>query len=240
MEKKGFTLAEVLITLAIIGVVAALTIPTVVRNYQKTQTVTQLKKTYSALSNTTNLAIAEQGPIAGWVVYNYNETVPGTSLKGSEYFAKTYLMPYLKVSKDCGTATSGNCAYVTRWMNGNDMGAFNSSAYYKFVLNDGAIVAVAAQNFVQDGYTYIRANLFLDINGQKKPNIGGKDVHELLYFLQGNANPGKFVPWGYTRDREDILHNPSWGCNKNATSTTEFCTALIMRDGWQMKDDYPW
>jgi prepilin-type N-terminal cleavage/methylation domain-containing protein len=42
--KKAFTLAEVLITLAIIGVVAALTIPTVVRNYQKTQTVTQLKK----------------------------------------------------------------------------------------------------------------------------------------------------------------------------------------------------
>jgi prepilin-type N-terminal cleavage/methylation domain-containing protein len=47
--KQGFTLAEVLITLAVIGVVAALTIPTVVRNYQKTQTVTKLKKTYSAM-----------------------------------------------------------------------------------------------------------------------------------------------------------------------------------------------
>ncbi len=61
MQKKGFTLAEILITLAIIGVVAVLTIPTVVRNYQKTQTVTQLKKVYSALSNTTNFAIADYG-----------------------------------------------------------------------------------------------------------------------------------------------------------------------------------
>jgi prepilin-type N-terminal cleavage/methylation domain-containing protein len=65
MQKPAFTLAEVLITLAIIGVVAALTIPTVVRNYQKQETITRLKKAYSALANTTNLAMAEYGPLEG-------------------------------------------------------------------------------------------------------------------------------------------------------------------------------
>jgi prepilin-type N-terminal cleavage/methylation domain-containing protein len=65
MQKKGFTLSEVLITLAVIGTVAALTIPAVVSNYQKHQTVTRLKKTYSALANTTNLAIADHGPVEG-------------------------------------------------------------------------------------------------------------------------------------------------------------------------------
>ena len=48
--KKGFTLAEVLITLGIIGVVAALTMPTLMSNYRKHQTVTQLKKAYSEIS----------------------------------------------------------------------------------------------------------------------------------------------------------------------------------------------
>ena len=40
--KKGFTLAEVLITLGIIGVVAALTLPSLITNYRKKQTVAQL------------------------------------------------------------------------------------------------------------------------------------------------------------------------------------------------------
>ena len=48
----GFTLAEVLITLGIIGVVAAMTMPTLMTNYQKKSTATQLKKTYATISNT--------------------------------------------------------------------------------------------------------------------------------------------------------------------------------------------
>lgn len=47
--KKGFTLAEVLITLGIIGVVAALTMPTLIANYQKTAIKSQFKKSYSVL-----------------------------------------------------------------------------------------------------------------------------------------------------------------------------------------------
>ena len=48
--KAGFTLAEVLITLGIIGAVAALTMPVLVGNYQKKQTVTKLKRAFSVLS----------------------------------------------------------------------------------------------------------------------------------------------------------------------------------------------
>ena len=44
MKKIGFTLAEVLITLAIIGVVAVMTIPTLIANYQKKATATKVKR----------------------------------------------------------------------------------------------------------------------------------------------------------------------------------------------------
>ena len=51
---KAFTLAEVLITLGIIGVVAALTLPTLIQNHQKQVYVTQLKKAYSTINNAYN------------------------------------------------------------------------------------------------------------------------------------------------------------------------------------------
>jgi prepilin-type N-terminal cleavage/methylation domain-containing protein len=61
---KGFTLAEVLITLSIIGVVAALTIPTLTRNYEKQLWITQYKATYSILSQAFKM-VDEFNPTAG-------------------------------------------------------------------------------------------------------------------------------------------------------------------------------
>ena len=62
IKKFGFTLAEVLITLAIIGIVAALTIPTVVANYNKHAQYTAFMKMYNTLSNAFSLASAESSP----------------------------------------------------------------------------------------------------------------------------------------------------------------------------------
>lgn len=50
MKKKAFTLAEVLITLGIIGVVAAITMPVLINKYQEIVTVTKVKKFYSLMS----------------------------------------------------------------------------------------------------------------------------------------------------------------------------------------------
>ena len=82
--KKAFTLAEVLITLTIIGVIAALTIPNLLQKHQEQETVTRLKKAYSTLSQTTAKAIADNGPISTWEVDN-------------ETFADKYLLPYLNM-----------------------------------------------------------------------------------------------------------------------------------------------
>ena len=49
-NKLAFTLAEVLVTLGIIGVVSAMTVPTLMQNYQRQSYVTQLHKTYNEIS----------------------------------------------------------------------------------------------------------------------------------------------------------------------------------------------
>ena len=72
--KKGFTLAEVLITLAIIGVVAAMTIPTLIVNYQKREFASRLSQTFSILSNAVKMAQVEYGDVASWGYQKYYGT----------------------------------------------------------------------------------------------------------------------------------------------------------------------
>ena len=63
--KNGFTLAEVLITLVIVGVVAALTIPTLVNKTQNNQLAAAYKKTYGTLASATRMIISEEGTPKG-------------------------------------------------------------------------------------------------------------------------------------------------------------------------------
>ncbi len=226
----AFTLAEVLITLAIIGVVAALTIPTVVRNYQKQQTVVQLKKVYSALSNTTNLAIAEEGPVAGW------QLGADSSGQAAIDFANKYLIPYLKVAKNCGTKTTDDCAYI--YKNKANVKTVLDNQYLRFYLNDGTFIALRIEN--NPSVPALTATTTIDINGQKQPNLLGRDVFSYRYIIRHASYPnatGKFIPNCIGPfDRNGLLNNTTYGCN----ITGFCCAAVIMVDGWQIKDDYNW
>ena len=66
IRKLALTLAEVLIVIGIIGVVAAMTIPTLITNYQKQTTVEQLKKTYSEISQIIRRSEVDNGPVESW------------------------------------------------------------------------------------------------------------------------------------------------------------------------------
>jgi prepilin-type N-terminal cleavage/methylation domain-containing protein len=100
-HRLGFTLAEVLITLGIIGVVAALTMPTLIANYQKYVTATRLKSTFSMLSQAVNLAVADNGDQNTWTrPKNYISDTAGQK----DFFDK-YIIKYLKLAQDCGNGT---------------------------------------------------------------------------------------------------------------------------------------
>ncbi len=232
LNRIGFTLAEVLITLAIIGVVAALTIPTVINNYQKTQTVTRLKKAYSVLSNTTNLAIADNGPIKNWDVGNQNRDA-------SNAFVKTYLAPYLKVAKICETEIDGACKFTVNGL--NKTSTTYGPTFARFYLNDGTFMCLLTFNYSYSGGTLKQADFYVDINGQKPPNTWGKDVFPYVYFIDRPDYPtlnGKFMPFGMQNSRSVSLNDIPNGCNKNASGF--YCGSIIVKDGWEIRDDYPW
>lgn len=89
LKTKAFTLAEILITLAIIGIVAALTIPSLIQNYKAVQLKSQLQKAYSLLNQAIQMEYAETGiPVT-----------PEQYLLDRNFYK--VLMKHLKVAKNC-------------------------------------------------------------------------------------------------------------------------------------------
>lgn len=90
----GFTLAEVLITLGIVGVVATMTLPSVINHYQKQATALKVKKFYNMINNTINRSIVDNGDVNTWFperkANTYEENVN---------FLKTYILPYIKYDR---------------------------------------------------------------------------------------------------------------------------------------------
>lgn len=75
LKIRAFTLAEVLITLGVIGVVAAMTLPTVINQYNKIVTVTRLQKSYTVFSQAIKMAEVKYGPAREWPDWNDAEII---------------------------------------------------------------------------------------------------------------------------------------------------------------------
>lgn len=88
----GFTLAEVLITLGIIGIISALTIPVLISNHKKKVIATQLKQSYSIIYNAIELSVAENETYENW---NRPYNQPNSTKK----FAEQYILPYIKYAQ---------------------------------------------------------------------------------------------------------------------------------------------
>ncbi len=223
MGKRGFTLAEVLITLAIIGVVAALTIPTVVKNYQKQETVTKLKKVYSVLNQAFNNSQAENGMYQTWDIGQH---------QGSEEYFNRYWKPYLKVEKICRTPQEcgfkSASPYVTASGDHSSFNVVNLNYRTTFLTTDGTLIVLVIATTSAEDEVLLRSEIYVDLNNSKGPNKFGRDL-----FVFARSNQG-VLPYGYKASAENI----DSGCSKSGNGN--YCAAKIAREGWQMKDDYPW
>jgi prepilin-type N-terminal cleavage/methylation domain-containing protein len=218
---RGFTLAEVLITLGIIGVVATLTIPGLIGNYQKKQTVTSLKKAYSVLNQAFEMAEIEHGDYTRW-----------TAADG-----RTYLYNELKGSQ-CTNVDSTYTQALAATMGVTSSSFSNSSC---FQLADGMkifhIISSTSSDIVSSSY-------ILDINGNKGPNIRGRDIFSfyILYYVSDTFVNGSSGNNACTFKLNKTGMNPC-GLNYanyciNAKDNGYF--GRIMEDGWEIKDTYPW
>ncbi|MBQ2870752.1 type II secretion system protein [bacterium] len=225
-KNKAFTLAETLITLAVIGVVATLTIPTLQQKYTEHITVSRVKKFYSTISNAYAQAVNEHGPVDTW------ET-PMTK-SGTLNLVETLIKPYFKISKDCGFSNEQNCIpEITYQLNGTSQGKNYSqnvyTNYYKLMLEDGSSVWFRGN----DDDAFI--SIFLDINGTKKPNQRGKDFFG--FHVINNGSGYVLIPGGLPNSK-----NP-FDKNCHSKSVGDGCTAWVIYKGnmeYLHCDDLKW
>ena len=241
-KKSAFTLAEVLITLGIIGVVAALTLPAVITKYQKKQTVTQLKKVYAILSQAIEHAKADYGDVSTWGlgeahgILNTNENQKKLIIE----FSQKYVIPYLVKAKDLGYTQTYNLGYnkITNLDGTNPLWLSMYVPSYTVILEDGTLVGIKADSVnggtEENPVSILWAIFFwVDLNGLKGPNIVGRDVFLFKLKLEQNA---KFMPYYYEKN----LYSSTLVNCQNGGLESRCCTGLIMLDGWEIKDHYPW
>ncbi|MDD3437467.1 MAG: hypothetical protein PHC64_09985, partial [Candidatus Gastranaerophilales bacterium] len=142
-----------------------------------------------------------------------------------------YWAPYLKIIKYCETAD--DCGYDNSnpWKRPNGapagLGAVFPLSRTTVVLANGSILVVVSYA----GQTGSLAKyIFVDTNGSKKPNQYGKDG----FFFELEEGKG-LMPYRYSVLTETEINN---NCSKNGDGG--YCSAKLMRDGWQIKNDYPW
>ena len=221
-RKIAFTLAEVLITLGIIGVVAAMTMPSLVANYEKKRTATAVKKAYSELSQALKLAEVDYGDMEYW---DYPD---GFDIEENKAFVNRYITPYYKG--------------VTMLQDGSVPGWTTiSTTGINFISSNGTIFSGKPNNskafFV-----------LVDINGFKRPNKMGTDI---FYFATstGKLMPDgwedgltrEMILNGYSHNGQTYTCKTARSENDDATMLARHaCTSLLMIDGWEFKKDYPW
>ena len=195
-RKIAFTLAEVLITLGIIGIVAALTIPSVIEGYKEKETVAKLKKVYSVLSQSYELYMQETGEPFKWSADSsiYDR---GEDEQYVEFF--NILKKQYKKVKECHNEFVGcySRGYYKTLL-GNDYtygyGERAGKGKLSLVTPDGVTIG-----FGWDG-VWQQDKILVDLNGPKKPNRGGYDAFAF------SIKDDKIIPF-LKIDSENLINN---------------------------------
>lgn len=243
--KKGFTLAEILITLGIIGVVAAITIPTLVNNYQKSQYVTGLQKTFAILNAAFKKYAADQGCNDMECTGLFSDTIAHKQADWDDFFNN-----YLKVIKNCGLNVNQGCFPTEAYFNAAGTETpDNSNTYYKVVLSDGQSIGFQLFALNCNYYTTMENNplyrtcarIIIDTNGMRGPNKSGRDyfpydavVLASTHFVvaQGGSNAG--VAYCGTSCHWDKTNFANSYCGTAADSYGSGCASRIIEESWQM------
>ena len=212
-KRAAFTLAEVLITLGVIGIVAAMTMPTLIANYREKVFVTSAKRGYSVLTNAINKWNADNGvvgdPTYFWLSGTEDELIVElskvlnsvkvcTNHKVNDCGGRYDILQYKKMNNGKGETANEN------WISNNS----------RIILADGTFISLQRSSgdncykrswintkdengyYIEDpdsptgfagkyGDDHTCGRLAYDTNGLKGPNQVGVDVFQIPYYSDG-------------------------------------------------------
>lgn len=204
-RKAAFTLAEVLITLGIIGVVASLTMPTLMTNHQKKVYVSSLQKVYNDLSQAIGKYMSDQR------VDFFNES----KLANNSGEFKVFFNNYMHVVQDCGESYTPCFASGYKKIGGTNSALTGDCDSAVILTNGVAICGVSGGSNAGDIVSFS-----VDINGAENPNIFGRDFFTFQVDRNGQIFDKYFNANSEKVKLEDGANNGAFG--------------QVMADGWKM------
>ena len=215
---KACTLAEVLVTWGIIGVVSAMTVPTLMQNHQKKTYVTQIHKVYNELQQAAQQYMTDKNAL------NLREAGL-TSNEALDNFVKTYF----KVVNDCGSSQQPCFASNYKKISGTDLGKGTGQQLNVTIASGVSFGFGLSSTGIADNS---RVAIFdVDINGQQGPNIAGRDVFILGLFNNGIVDEYALTTAPGDKDTRENLFNTT--CNADNT-TWHGCFGKLLNDNWEM------
>lgn len=219
-RNNGFTLAEILITLTVIGIIAALTIPLLSANIAKMSYYEKFKKQYAMLSQAMNALVLENG-----------DFVQANSAYGNSFNA---FLSQFKTVKICPASTMQGECFTPQFTKLDNSGTVAATAvnYNSMVFTNGASIAVNENG--GSGCTgtsgtltsIVCGEIILDTNGPGPPNMIGRDIFYFKYTRD------RLVPYGSYGIFE--FNAPTWWyCNTTQVDPNagKGCATRLLQEG---------
>lgn len=227
-EKSAFTLAEVLITLGVIGVVAALTLPILTANHRKKVIETRLAKFYTTMNEAIRMSETANGDRLYWDYLGQgfdkdeNQNTDYSRSLPMEWYEK-YLKSFINTEKTEINPVTGKVMIY---------------------FNDGSLCSFggASLQFYPSAKDFEEYQLTEENKIKNNMEISGIKYFTFFYY------PNKLSPelrkkgveaYGIENDKDTLLNDPNVGCNQNPTNERAYCAALIQLNGWKIPSDYP-
>ena len=237
-KRMGYTLAEILITLGIIGIVTAIITPTLVTKYQKKVSLTRLKQAYSIIQNAILASQAENGDPQSWGLNDYINNYDPDNIEQLRkdtltQICEKYIIPYIKTSSTPELNTLKNAGWSEyKLLSGqaSERPSLTTKNYIIPIINGTTIIAAINGTSTQ----IVSIIFYIDINGPQGPNISGKDG----FATELKFSNGSFGFYGMEQNDSNLAKL----CTNKGTSINGSigCGAIIYKNGWEYPKNYPW
>ena len=216
IKRLGFSLAELLITIGIVGALSIMLLPMLKNNYDAHVTEARTRTSYNSIMQAVSLS-----KNAGTATKDIN----------AEVWFNRYIKGGIQIAMNCGN--TDKCWHKITTLN-NENCSINGFAdsVYSFKLTNGTSILIAEISslystayFGVDNETSNTIALFFDINGDDLPNIIGQDVYILVWKNK------ELVPSGNSKSTSDVEKNCSLSNNGY------FCLQYMIDNSWKVNKE---
>lgn len=207
---KGFTVAELMIAMTVVGIISAITIPAVIGNYQKKTFVTMLQKNYSELSQ--NLAIMSTEKYQK----SFYKSLLGTQNNAEKFFDNYYIHTDVD-------------SFATSY------GALNGGTENFTCSGTNATLKSGAAMCIINATATTPATVYLDVNGKDNPNMGGRDMFTLYIYDDYSIDDKDITPDKISNGTAETARNTLFTQSCKSSKLGEGCFGKILNDNWRME-----